>query len=122
MFEHLEVQLKRTKGYRMPPGCVKVARPTMWGNPFPTAREYRLWLTTDWEPEDLRGSLFVGWGKFGMYHATGDGGIAWDYAKLRTQKQIILSHVPSLRNRPIACFCPLGDDCHRAVLIELANR
>lgn len=28
------IQLKRTKGWRMPPGTVKVDRSTRWGNPF----------------------------------------------------------------------------------------
>ena len=95
----------------------------MYGNPFPTIREYRLWLTTDWEPEDLRGRPFTGWWRFEIYHITRNGGrITWDYAKLRTQKQIILSYIPSLRNKQVACFCPLGEDCHRLVLIELANK
>ena len=28
------IQLKRTKGWRMPPNTVKVCRPSIWGNPF----------------------------------------------------------------------------------------
>ncbi len=28
------VQRKRTKGFRLPEGCVYVGRPTKWGNPF----------------------------------------------------------------------------------------
>ncbi len=28
------IQLKRTKGWRMPPNTVHVARPGKWGNPF----------------------------------------------------------------------------------------
>jgi hypothetical protein len=28
------IQRRRTKGWRMPPGCVYVGRPTKWGNPF----------------------------------------------------------------------------------------
>lgn len=28
------VQLRRTKGWRLPPNTVNVARPTRWGNPF----------------------------------------------------------------------------------------
>lgn len=30
----VRVQLKRTKGWRMPPNTVKVDRTTKWGNPF----------------------------------------------------------------------------------------
>lgn len=28
------IQLRRVKGWRLPPGAVSVARPTKWGNPF----------------------------------------------------------------------------------------
>ena len=28
------IQLRRTAGWRKPPGAVVVARPTRWGNPF----------------------------------------------------------------------------------------
>ena len=28
------MQLRRTKGWRLPDGAVVVARPTRWGNPF----------------------------------------------------------------------------------------
>ena len=30
----IRVQLRRTKGWRMPVNTVTVARPTKWGNPF----------------------------------------------------------------------------------------
>lgn len=28
------IQLRRTKGWRIPPSTVVVARPSMWGNPW----------------------------------------------------------------------------------------
>lgn len=28
------IQLRRTKGWRMPPNTARVCRPTLWGNPF----------------------------------------------------------------------------------------
>ena len=39
------VQLSRKKGWRMPPHTKSVARPTHFGNPFPSAGEYEAWLT-----------------------------------------------------------------------------
>jgi hypothetical protein len=97
-------------------------RPSKYGNPFPTANEYRLWLTTDWEPENVCSSIFPGWyKKFGIYRLDMDA-VTWNYEKLRVQKQIILSSISLLRNRPVACSCPLGAECHRRVVIELANR
>src|SRR5690242_6951114 len=34
MDKPVRIQLKRTKGWRMPPNTVKVTRPGKWGNPF----------------------------------------------------------------------------------------
>ncbi len=113
MFEHLEVQLKRTKGYRMPPGCVKVARPTRYGNPFETAAEYRIWLTTDWVPDANKNPH---WKIFRLDNGT------WNYPMLEERKRWILANIPLLRNTPVSCFCPLEATCHRRVVIELANK
>ena len=33
------IQLRRTKGWRMPPGTVKVDRTTKWGNPFVVGKD-----------------------------------------------------------------------------------
>jgi hypothetical protein len=118
---NLEVQWNRFSG-KMPPGCVNVMRPSRYGNPFGTANEYRLWLTTDWEPENRNG-YFVdkwGWKKFSVMDCKGN--LYWNYEKLRARRRVVLSSIPSLRNTPLACSCPLGADCHRRVLIELANK
>jgi hypothetical protein len=37
------IQLRRTKGWRLPDGAVVVARPTRWGNPFRPARMCSEW-------------------------------------------------------------------------------
>jgi hypothetical protein len=64
------IQLRRTKGWRKPPGAVVVARPTRWGNPFEwreygraTAVErYRLWLPiSGLDPAELRGRDLCCW-------------------------------------------------------------
>ncbi len=31
------IQLRRTKGWRKPPGAVVIPRPTRWGNPYSLA-------------------------------------------------------------------------------------
>jgi hypothetical protein len=36
------VQLKRTKGWRMPPDTVEVDRGTIYGNPFTTEKRERV--------------------------------------------------------------------------------
>jgi hypothetical protein len=37
------IQMRRTKGWRMPEGAVSVARPTRWGNPFVPVRQDGEW-------------------------------------------------------------------------------
>lgn len=33
------IQLRRTRGWRKPPGAIIVARPSKWGNPWSVANE-----------------------------------------------------------------------------------
>ena len=87
------IQRKRTKGWKMPEGAVYVGRPTIFGNPLPTAELFRIWIEG---------------GK-----ATGGGG-------LRRIK--LLSHIHQLRGKGLACWCRLDQPCHAAVLLEIANR
>lgn len=32
------------------------------------------------------------------------------------------AHLPDLKNKNVACFCGLDEECHGDVLLELANR
>lgn len=93
------VQLKRTKGWRMPPNTVKVTRPGKYGNPFrvgdfgiPNAAEavarYREWL---------------------------DGRVV---GPKRPDKE----DLAELRGKNLACWCKPGKPCHADVLLEIANR
>jgi hypothetical protein len=90
------VQLRRTKGWRMPPNTVKVDRTTMWGNRTAHAlgikdraeavRYFERWLneTASW---------------------------AW---KGRARIE--------LRGKNLACWCPLdGGPCHADVLLRFVN-
>ena len=109
------IQLRRTKGWRMPPNTVKVARPTKWGNPFkvadcidaefasdvPTARKVCVEAFRDW----LRGDPW----------ATGD------TPEWETRRKALLNALPQLRGKALACFCPLDQPCHADVLLELSN-
>ena len=96
MSDPVRVQLRRTKGWRLPPNTVSVARPTRWGNPFrvgdatiPTAREavhrFRRWIAD----------------------------------------KMVVGPIPpepaELRGKNLACWCPLDKPCHADVLLELAN-
>ncbi|UXU75524.1 MULTISPECIES: DUF4326 domain-containing protein [unclassified Paracoccus (in: a-proteobacteria)] len=37
-------------------------------------------------------------------------------------RQAVLTSLPALRGRPLACWCPPGCPCHADVLLDLANR
>lgn len=92
------VQRKRTKGFRLPVGCVYVGRPTKWGNPYrigdvlhddaqqPLTREdtvmlFKAFPAQEFEPTELA----------------------------------------KLRGKDLACWCPLSRPCHADVLLEIAN-
>ena len=111
----VRIQLKRTKGWRMPPGTVKVDRTTKWGNPFTVngAREagyqgddaelrarcveaFRVWLGPHWR-----------------YN--------WDGEESAAARAAILSGIHNLRGKNLACWCALDQPCHADVLLELAN-
>jgi hypothetical protein len=101
------IQLRRTRGWRLPAGAIVVARPTRWGNPYRVAP------------------------------ATEAGGVKWPEVTAETAVQLyreamerrIAAH-PSvlveirreLSGRDLACWCRPGQPCHADVLIEFANR
>jgi hypothetical protein len=98
----------------MPPDTVKVDRTTLFGNPFPI-KEYghdravalhRAWLTGRLADKDIPSSR---------------------RAELKALRAKVLAALPSLRGKSLACWCPLPapgepDNCHAALLLELANR
>lgn len=91
----IRVQLKRTKGWKMPPNTVKVDRCTRYGNPF------RI-------------------GDFGIPNAAE---AALRFREWR-EGRVVGPPVPAiagLRGRNLACWCPLDQPCHADVLLELAN-
>lgn len=124
------IQRKRTKGWRMPEGAVYVGRPTAYGNPFVPASDdrnrprlsdrlrrvenFRAWLTG----KPSRSPWF---------------GRASDEARSK-----LLTVLPNLRGRDLACWCGLCDEhadglslgvrcgncqpCHADVLLQRANR
>jgi hypothetical protein len=91
------IQLKRTKGWRMPPNTVKVSRPGPWGNP------YRI------------GDTVPGIGK--VYGAAD---------AVAFYRRYVIAPPPGrqwsdLRGKNLACWCKPGEPCHADVLLSLAN-
>lgn len=98
------IQLRRTKGWRLPPNTIRVARPSEWGNPF-----------------------IVG----GIDHKTSER-IADRAHAVRLFEQrwfgvtlwgVLMADLAAdeLRGFNLACWCPLGQPCHADVLLRVAN-
>lgn len=99
------VQIRRTKGWRMPPNTVKVDRTTKWGNPFVVGKPGGAYSAM---VKDRRHA----WQLFGS--------VAGDNEKL------VAAAKAELRGKNLACWCPLprpyeADECHAAVLLRIAN-
>lgn len=111
------IQLRRTKGWRMPPNTVKVDRSTDFGNPW-TVREaheagYR---GTDRGLAMMCVRLFREWVERhpGSLTRMLDGGEA--------RLGRLEAALPTLRGKNLACWCKPGEPCHADVLLELANK
>ncbi len=103
------IQLRRAKGWRMPPNTVKVARPSLFGNPFTVKAAEAAGYT-----RQCAVGAFADW-LAGNPWACGDD-------TYEAKRQAILAALPRLRGMNLACFCRLDQACHADVLLELANR
>jgi len=103
----IRVQLRRTKGWRMPPNTVKVCRPTRWGNPFKAG---------PWKcghPDCPNGGTHPGISPRECVERYR----SWIAGMLMVDPKFL----DPLRAKNLACWCRLGDPCHADVLLELAN-
>ena len=102
------IQLRRAKGWRMPPDTVKVDRSTKWGNPFVVkpgrTRDYAV---------KLFGGMLQGYLCISCDSPTPDEQKAY-------RRMVILDHA-ELRGKNLACWCPIGAPCHADVLLALAH-
>jgi hypothetical protein len=85
------IQVRRTKGFRLPADTVYVGRPTKWGNPFRPG------------PDMTRAEMVAAYRRY-----------------LRANAELMAA-LPELRGRNLACWCRLDEPCHADVLLELAN-
>jgi len=113
------IQRKRTKGWRMPAGCIYVGRPTVFGNPYKTADEFRTLI-----------EAIIGFSGQSEFHKT----------TLREFSHVyyMVGRLEELRNKDLCCWCKLCDahrdgkpfdvecpdcdPCHADPLGEIANR
>ena len=101
------IQRKRTKGWRLPPGTVVVSRPTKWGNPFTPGQEI------------VRECMEPGGGQKSVYVANAEQAVC-AYRRFLSQRLRIEAKL-ELRDKDLACWCPLDSACHADVLLRIAN-
>jgi hypothetical protein len=94
------IQLKRSRGWKMPANAVKVDRTTPWGNPFTIAEFGSVAAAVAQHGRWMRGEIPA---PGGLAPPTRDA--------IRT----------ALAGRDLACWCALNGPCHAALLLTLAN-
>ena len=95
------IQLRRTKGWRMPENTVKVDRSTKWGNPFIPGEP--ITHQPGQVVRDKRHSVSL-------------------YAESAPKdEKLIAAAKAELRGKNLACWCPLSEPCHADELLKLAN-
>jgi hypothetical protein len=110
------IQRKREKGWRMPPGAVYVGRPTVWGNPFLHAQKH-LGLQISLK---LYRDMVIGIWNPATITEDHDRQIAYE-AFAHWTKRFHGNSFAHIRGKDLACWCPLDQPCHAAVLLEIAN-
>ena len=107
------IQLKRTKGWRLPEGTINVARPGRYGNPY----------------------------RIGQLHQRQDDHNNWTLGKLTRHEAVelfrqdieaalsggtidlrVVEMLAELRGHDVACWCGENEECHGDVWLEVANR
>lgn len=94
------VQLKRTKGWKMPADTVKIDRTTRWGNPFTPADSGSVANAVANHAAWMKGEL-----------AAPDGAVPPSVEEIRS----------ALRGRHLACWCALDGPCHADLMLQIAN-
>lgn len=116
----IRVQLRRTKGWRMPQNTVKVTRPGVFGNPFSIRDAADCFDCRTESAHHYAVSWFREWISLPNDHEAlddlgGFGGTREVHARLHAR-------LSELRGKNLACFCRFEYECHADVLLELANR
>jgi len=96
------IQLRRTKGWRLPVNTVNVARPGYFGNPFRVGVDGTAEECVRFFERALRAGVLRNFPGSGPEHPN----MGW---KLM------------LRGKNVACWCKPGDICHGDVLLRIAN-
>jgi hypothetical protein len=117
------IQLKRTKGWKMPPNTVKVDRTTGFGNPFPVIKGASIscgvtkpcWRVGTWDGPAM-------WYRDSAAEAQKLAVDAYrSWVNQPAQSLVRDKARVALRGKNLGCWCKPGDPCHADVLLEIAN-
>ena len=103
----VRVQLRRSKGSRLPENTVIVSRPSPWGNPFIVGKHGTQAECVKLYTLMLGGDFAVSRGPTMLEQAN-----AFSY---------VAKNLKTLRGKNLACWCRAGTSCHADVLLKLAN-
>jgi hypothetical protein len=118
------IRLSRSKGWRLPPGAVVVARPTKWGNPY-VVGSVMVGAVHDDRGECHDGvavalsreqciDLYWQLWEERLVPIDGDGvDAAWVLEQHASLDKLV--------GLDLGCWCPLDEPCHADVLLALAN-
>ena len=102
------IQLKRSKGWRMPQNTQKVDRTTKWGNPFVVGRHGTAARCVELFARLCSGQIAISTSK-----------------ECVAEQQKFLEHaktnIRELQGKNLACWCRNGNPCHADVLLTWAN-
>lgn len=108
------IQLRRTKGWRMPHEAVKVDRTTRWGNPFRVGQPPDTKALETWQVDYLDPA-----------YCTPCQDAAEAVRRFRQTMQINLRLIEAaqkqLAGKNLACWCALDAPCHADALLDFAN-
>ena len=111
------IQLRRTKGWRKPDGCVSVGRGTRWGNPFKLSG----FVDKRYVRADLRDSAPLQWCSPMAVNAR-EAVAAFQQNLLSGTLSFTIDDVKrELRGKDLACWCGADSPCHAQVLLSIAN-
>lgn len=133
------IQIRRVKGYRKPPGARVVTRATIFGNPWavgpgrgfnafvnnpPMWLRLELWIAAAPLTPEVAVDTFRRFLADRPIHLSllPSASLHLTLTRLAERRALILSRLPELRGRDLACTCKPGAACHADVLMELANR
>ena len=118
-WQPIRVQLRRTKGWRMPPNTKSVTRPGRFGNPFFVGGYHKIGggsggfaYLTCCHPEYADASF---------RHVYNNEQAVGMFREYRAKYPLPQCDALALRGKNLACWCPLDQPCHADVLLELAN-